>query len=150
MSTHQLIFSFPRSGQAKEYYLYIQSKLLCFIWRCTQHISFTVIWHQTYVKDHSDSERGNLLLTHWLLFPISSKGSFMHHPTDRITHTTAFVTPVMEHWLEREIAQLVHHCTMSEHTYHRATSCSLAKWKQIYKIKCQSFINTVSSNPVKD
>ena len=29
----------------------------------------------------------------------------MHHPTDRITHTTAFDTPVMEHWLEREIAQ---------------------------------------------
>ena len=29
----------------------------------------------------------------------------MHHPTDRITHTTAFVTPVVEHWLEREIAQ---------------------------------------------
>ena len=24
----------------------------------------------------------------------------MHHPTDRITHTTAFVTPVVEHWLE--------------------------------------------------
>ena len=23
----------------------------------------------------------------------------MHHPTDRITHTTAFVTPVVEHWL---------------------------------------------------
>ena len=23
------------------------------------------------------------------------------------THTTAFVTPVMEHWLEREIAQWV-------------------------------------------
>ena len=29
----------------------------------------------------------------------------MHHPTDRIPHTTAFVTPVVEHWLEREIAQ---------------------------------------------
>ena len=28
----------------------------------------------------------------------------MHHPTDRITQTTAFVTPVVEHWLEREIA----------------------------------------------
>ena len=26
-----------------------------------------------------------------------------------IPHTTAFVTPVMEHWLEREIAQWVHH-----------------------------------------
>ena len=32
----------------------------------------------------------------------------MHHPTDRITHTMAFVTPVVEHWLEREIAQWVH------------------------------------------
>ena len=25
----------------------------------------------------------------------------MHHPTDRITYTTAFVTPVVEHWLEQ-------------------------------------------------
>ena len=33
----------------------------------------------------------------------------MHHPIDRITHTTAFVTQVVEHWLEREIAQWVHH-----------------------------------------
>ena len=32
----------------------------------------------------------------------------MHHPTDRIAHTTAFVTPVVEHWLEQEIAQCVH------------------------------------------
>ena len=32
----------------------------------------------------------------------------MHHPTDKIRHTTAFVTPVVEHWLEREIAQWVH------------------------------------------
>ena len=28
----------------------------------------------------------------------------MHRPTDRITHTTAFVTPVVEHWMEQEIA----------------------------------------------
>ena len=27
----------------------------------------------------------------------------MHHPTDRIAHTTAFVTPVVEHWLEQNI-----------------------------------------------
>ena len=33
----------------------------------------------------------------------------MHHPTDRIAHTTAFVTPVAEHWLEREIAQWVYY-----------------------------------------
>ena len=32
----------------------------------------------------------------------------MHHPTDRIAHTTIFVKPVVEHWLEREIAQWVH------------------------------------------
>ena len=32
----------------------------------------------------------------------------MHHPTDKIVHTTAFVKPVVELWLEREIAQWVH------------------------------------------
>ena len=32
----------------------------------------------------------------------------MHYPTDRIAHTMAFVSPVVEHWLEREIAQWVH------------------------------------------
>ena len=32
----------------------------------------------------------------------------MQHPTDRIAHTTAFVTPVVEHWQEREIAEWVH------------------------------------------
>ena len=60
------------------------------------------------VKDHSDSERENLLLPHGLLFLISSKGSFICTIPDRIAHTTAFVTPVVEHWLEREIAQWVH------------------------------------------
>ena len=60
------------------------------------------------VKDHSDSEKGNLLPPHRLLLSINSNGFFyMHHPTDRITHTSAFVTPVVEHWLEREIAQWV-------------------------------------------
>ena len=58
------------------------------------------------VKDHSDSERGNPLPPHGLLFLIS-KGFYMHHPIDRIVHTTAFVNPVVEHWLEREIAQWV-------------------------------------------
>ena len=47
---------------------------------------------------------------HGLLFPISSKGSFICIiPTDRTTHTTAFVTLVVEHWLERDIAQWVRH-----------------------------------------
>ena len=61
------------------------------------------------VKNHSDSERGNPLPLHGLLFPINSKDSFICiHPTERIAHTTAFVTPVVEHWLEWEIPQLVH------------------------------------------
>ena len=32
----------------------------------------------------------------------------MHHPTDRIIHITAFVTSIVEHWQERELAQWVH------------------------------------------
>ena len=77
------------------------------------------------VKDHSDSERGNPLLPHGLLFLINSKGSFICTIPDRIAHTTAFATPVVEHWLEREIAQWVHpkkdrsddHRTMSKRSY---------------------------------
>ena len=56
-----------------------------------------------------DSERGNPLPPHGLLFPISSKVFYMHHSIDRITHTTAIVTPVVEHWLERALSQWVHH-----------------------------------------
>ena len=35
----------------------------------------------------------------------------MHHTTDRVAHTTAFVTSVVEHWFEREIA---HQFTMTD------------------------------------
>ena len=59
------------------------------------------------VNDNSDSERENLLPPHWLLF---QQGFFyMHHPTERITHTTAFVTPVMKCRPKWEIAKWVHH-----------------------------------------
>ena len=48
-----------------------------FITFYTQHISFTVMWHQTFgIKDYSDSERGNQLPPiHGLFVVISSKGS---------------------------------------------------------------------------
>ena len=36
------------------------------------------------VKDHSDSEKGNPLPPHRLLFPINSKGSFICTIPDRI------------------------------------------------------------------
>ena len=59
------------------------------------------------VKDSTDNERGNLLLPlNGLLFLISIKGIFyMHHPTDMIVHTMAFITPVLDHWLEQKIAK---------------------------------------------
>ena len=45
-----------------------------------------------------------------LLFPISSKGSFISvNHTDRIINTMAFVILVVGHWLQQEIAQWVHH-----------------------------------------
>ena len=54
------------------------------------------------IKDHSDSgrkptasEKGNPL-------PINSKGSFICTIPHRIAHTMAFVTPVVEHWLEEK------------------------------------------------
>ena len=53
------------------------------------------------VKDHSDGERRSPLPP--LLFPIISKSVYMHRSKERIAHTTAFDTPVLEHWLECEI-----------------------------------------------
>ena len=47
------------------------------------------------VKDHSDSERGNPLLPHRLLFPISSKGSFLYassHRQDNTHHVLCYTT----------------------------------------------------------
>ena len=56
------------------------------------------------VKDHSDSEKENPLPPlHRLLFPISKQMFFICTHTDRIAHTTAFVTLVVEHWLEQDI-----------------------------------------------
>ena len=43
----------------------------------------------------------------WAILSNYKQGFFyMYHPIDRITHTIAFVTPVMEHWLKREMGSL--------------------------------------------
>ena len=56
------------------------------------------------LKDHSDSDRGNPLPPYGLLIPISSKSYFICTiPQTGYKHTTAFGTPVVELWLEREI-----------------------------------------------
>ena len=41
------------------------------------HFIYTFYMASDMVKDHSDSEKGNPLLPHRLLFPINSKGSFI-------------------------------------------------------------------------
>ena len=87
-----------------------------FILRRTQHILFTVIWRQTYDKwPFRERERKPAAVTWATLFDWQQGFFYMHHPTDRITHTTAFVTPVVQHWLEREIAQWIHPLTMELH-----------------------------------
>ena len=64
--------------------------------RRTQHILFTVIWCQTYGKGpFREWERKPAAAT-WATL----SDFYMHNPTDRIAHTTACVTPVVEHWLE--------------------------------------------------
>ena len=50
------------------------------------------------VKDHPDSKRGNLLPLHGV-----QQGFFLYAPSHRQDST------IMVHWLEREIAQWVHH-----------------------------------------
>ena len=83
------------------------------------------------VKDHSDSEKGSRLPPNKLLSDYQQGFFYMHHSTDRITHTTAFVTQVVGHLLEREIApgstmkdRSDDPLIMSERSYHGATSRS--------------------------
>ena len=97
-----------------------------------------------YIKDYSNSERGNLLPLHGLLFAISSKGSFICTTPDRIAHTTAVVTPAEEHWLDVGNCSMgppwridkTTHRTITEHSYHGATSRSSMK-----NIQCQRYNN---------
>ena len=49
------------------------------------------------VKDQSDSERKPTAANTWPTLQLQQGFFDMHHPKDRITHTLAFVTPIMEH-----------------------------------------------------
>ena len=74
------------------------------------------------VKDHSDSEKGNLLLPHGLLFPNSSKSSFICTIPDRIAHTRpllhqswstgwnkkSYCTEKNKHYQKRAVKQASH------------------------------------------
>ena len=58
----------------------------------TSHSTHFIFGYMAAVNRYS--ERGNPFPPLGLLSPI------MHHPTDRIAHTTACVILVAEHWLE--------------------------------------------------
>ena len=61
------------------------------------------------VKDHSDSERGNPLPPHGLLFLLAVRTMLYASSYIRDNTYHEFGTPVVEHWLELEIAQWFHH-----------------------------------------
>ena len=87
----------------------------------------------------------------------------MHHPRDRIIHTTAFVTPVVEHWLEQEIAQWVHpmndrsndpshhertllpwsYISLQDHSDSKRKSAAATTWTTIFGNSKGSFIRTI-------
>ena len=68
----------------------------------------------------------------------------MHHPTDRIAHTTAFVTPVVEHWLEREIAQWVHPMKdRSDNPYQINMKITVRVIAQMYK---HTFVRSIQTD----
>ena len=68
----------------------------------TFHLRLYGVGHM--VKYDSDSEIGNPLPPHGYSFRLAARVILY----DIIIHTTAFGTPVVEHWLERELAQWVH------------------------------------------
>ena len=53
------------------------------------------------VKDHSDSERGNSLLPHGFSFRLAARVVLYASSHRQDNTTSAFVTPVVGHWLER-------------------------------------------------
>ena len=74
---------------------------------------------------------------HWFLSPISSKGSFcLHHPTDNIVHTTAFVLAGTRNNPMNPPCGInpKTHCIISRHSTMRRTQHILSTviWRQTY------------------
>ena len=109
------------------------------------------------VKDHSDSENEtrcrhigySYRLTPRVLLYAPS------HRQDSIVQTTAFVTPVVEHWLQREIAQWVHPMKdrSDDPSHHERTLYLRAIWRLSVTIakcsrKCLSMLRVRKCVPV--
>ena len=59
------------------------------------------------VKDHSDIAREETRSRRHMFYYFQCI-FYKRHLTDRTIHTTAFVTRVVEHWLEQDIFQWLH------------------------------------------
>ena len=90
-------------------------------------ILFTVIWCWTYGTEPLRNIQPLLYQVGFFWLAARLGFFYVHHPTDRIAHTIAFVTPVVEHWLKQKIAQwatvmgehILSHCgTYHERCYH--------------------------------
>ena len=66
------------------------------------------------VNDLSDKERGNPLPPlYGLRFTLVAARALLNETSPRQgSHITSFVTPIVKHWLEREIVQWVHHISV--------------------------------------
>ena len=102
----------------------------CFIYQHTQHILLTLYGIRHMVKDNTDSERGNMLLPHGLLFPISSKGCRQDNTYHILCYTSSEALAGTRNssmgppWR----IDLMIHRTISERSYHRATSHRISIW----------------------
>ena len=76
-STH-FIYGYMASEEGRKEMLYLtRRKEMFYLTKHATHFIYGYMVSRHMVKDHSDSERGNPLPPHGLLFPINSKGSFI-------------------------------------------------------------------------
>ena len=62
------------------------------------------------VQDHSDSDETCCCHCISYYFHLAARVFLcVQHPRKRTAYVMAFVTPLVKHWLEQEIAQWVHH-----------------------------------------
>ena len=72
------MYKSQRSGYSKEKCIFYTRKEGNVLFNDTLNTFYLRLYGIKHIaKDHSDSERANLLLPHGLLFPINSEGSFI-------------------------------------------------------------------------
>ena len=99
------------------------------------------------IKDHSNSERNQLLPLQGGTFSSLQQGIFyMHRLTDKVVHNTAFVTPIVIVWKENQLSgstmrdwsdDLSHH---EQTLYLEVTSCL---WVPLHVYKVNEIVSFI-------